>query len=778
DTNSSASGNQNTLSFSTSNWETEQTVTVSGVDDDNASPETVKLSHSAAGGNYGLVTEDLVVTVTDDDTPGLVLSATEVTVKESGSATYGVKLATEPTAAVTVTVGGMDSGLSVDTNSPALGNQNTLRFSTSNWKTEQTVMVYGVNDDNASPEMVTLSHTAIGGDYSVTADLVVTVTDDDTPGLVISPAVVPVAEAGSATYTVKLATEPTAAVTVTLSSMGSGVSVDADDGIPGKQTTLSFSPSNWDKLQTVAVRAATDDNTSSEEVTVSHTAAGADYDSVSKNLRVTVIDNDTPGLLLFPEAVTVAEAGVTTYRVQLVKEPTEGVTVTVRGMGSVVSVDADGGMPGEQTTLSFTTTDWNTAQTVTISAADDANATSETVTLSHTASGGDYESLSKELSVTVTENDTAGLVVSPETVVVWEAGSATYTVKLASQPTDGVTVTVGGMGSDVRVDTDPGMQGDQTTLGFTTSNWDRSQTVTVHGVDDDDVISEAVRLRHTASGGDYDSVIQDLVFKVTDDDAAGLILSSAVLMVGEAGSATYTVRLASQPTEEVINISVSGMSGRVTVDTDPVLTGKQNRLTFFTQQINGMLVSNWETEQTVTVYGVDDDNASPETVILTHATTRGNYSVTEDLVVTVTDDDTAGLVVSSSALTVGEAGSTTYTVKLATEPTDGVTVTVGGTGTGVSVDTDGGMAGEQASLSFTTSNWQTEQTVTVSGVDDDDVISEKVTLSHSASGGDYGSVSQELVVTVTDDDNICQSYGKLSNNGTECDLSSTDITSL
>ncbi|KKZ12812.1 MAG: hypothetical protein TH68_07320, partial [Candidatus Synechococcus spongiarum 142] len=56
------------------------------------------------------------------------------------------------------------------------------------------------------------------------------------------------------------------------------------------------------------------------------------------------------------------------------------------------------------------------------------------------------------------------------------------------------------------------------------------------------------------------------------------------------------------------------------------------------------------------------------------------------------------------------------------------------------------------SLSFTTSNWNTVQTVTVSAATDDNATAETVTLSHSATGADYGSVSQALVVTVTDDD--------------------------
>ncbi|KKZ10600.1 MAG: hypothetical protein TH68_10450, partial [Candidatus Synechococcus spongiarum 142] len=62
--------------------------------DDNASPETVTLTHSASGGNYGSVSRELVVKVRDDDNPELVLSSTVLPVLEAGSATYTVKLAT------------------------------------------------------------------------------------------------------------------------------------------------------------------------------------------------------------------------------------------------------------------------------------------------------------------------------------------------------------------------------------------------------------------------------------------------------------------------------------------------------------------------------------------------------------------------------------------------------------------------------------------------------------------------------------------------------------
>ncbi|KKZ12521.1 MAG: hypothetical protein TH68_07445, partial [Candidatus Synechococcus spongiarum 142] len=104
---------------------------------------------------------------------------------------------------------------------------------------------------------------------------------------------------------------------------------------------------------------------------------------------------------------------------------------------------------------------------MTVQAAADANATSETVTLSHSASGGDYGEVTADLAVTVRDTDTASLVVSSAAALpVAEAGSATYTVKLATEPTEAVTVTVGGMGSGVSVGTDSGTPGEQISLSF------------------------------------------------------------------------------------------------------------------------------------------------------------------------------------------------------------------------------------------------------------------------------------------------------------------------
>ena len=104
------------------------------------------------------------------------------------------------------------------------------------------------------------------------------------------------------------------------------------------------------------------------------------------------------------------------------------------------------------------------------------------------------------------------------------------------------------------------------------------------------------------------------------------------------------------------------------------------------------------------------------------------------LATTVAQDAAAqspSLVLSSSSLEVTETGSADYTVKLATRPSADVTVTVGGTsGTDLTLN--------KTSLPFTTSNWDMAQTVTVSAARDSDATHDNATLTHTASGGDYG----------------------------------------
>ncbi len=722
-----------TLTFTTANWATAQTVTVKAAADDDGADDSVTLTHTAAGGDYDTVTADLAVTVVDDDR-GLVFSPDPLSVGEGDTTggSYTVALATQPSAEVTVTVSGHAGS---DVTVEGLSASDTLTFTTANWATAQTVTVKAAADDDGADDSVTLTHTAAGGDYdTVTADLAVTVVDDDR-GLVFSPDPLSVGEGDTTggSYTVALATQPSAEVTVTVSGhAGSDVTVE---GLSASDT-LTFTTANWATAQTVTVKAAADDDGADDSVTLTHTAAGGDYDTVTADLAVTVVDDDR-GLVFSPDPLSVGEGDTTggSYTVALATQPSAEVTVTVSGhAGSDVTVE---GLSASDT-LTFTTANWATAQTVTVKAAADDDGADDSVTLTHTAAGGDYDTLTADLAVTVVDDD-RGLVFSPDPLSVGEGDTTggSYTVALATQPSAEVTVTVSGhAGSDVTVE---GLSASDT-LTFTTANWATAQTVTVKAAADDDGADDSVTLTHTAAGGDYDTVTADLAVTVVDDDR-GLVFSPDPLSVGEGDTTggSYTVALATQPSAEV-TVTVSGHAGSdVTVEG----LSASDTLTFTT--------ANWATAQTVTVKAAADDDGADDSVTLTHTAAGGDYdTVTADLAVTVVDDD-RGLVFSPDPLSVGEGDTTggSYTVALATQPSAEVTVTVSGhAGSDVTVE---GLSASDT-LTFTTANWATAQTVTVKAAADDDGADDSVTLTHTAAGGDYDTVTADLAVTVVDDD--------------------------
>ena len=137
-------------------------------------------------------------------------------------------------------------------------------------------------------------------------------------------------------------------------------------------------------------------------------------------------------------------------------------------------------------------------------------------------------------------------------------------------------------------------------------------------------------------------------------------------------------------------------------------------------------------------------------VALTFAAVGGEYEgTTAEYAVTVVDDD-RGFVFDPAALTVveGDEAGVSYTVALASQPSETVTVTVTG-----QQNTDVVLAGLDANtLTFTTSNWATPQTVTVTAINDADDTDDMVALTFAAVGGEYEGTTAEYAVTVVDDD--------------------------
>ena len=741
-----------TLTFTTSNWSTAQTVTVRAAQDDDAVDDTAAIAHAVdaaqSANEYDNVNiAGVAVTVTDNDTAGAMVSKTTLTVAEGGSATYTVKLNTQPTSDVVISV--TASGNTDVTASPA-----TLTFTTSNWSTAQTVTVRAAQDDDAVDDTAAIAHAVVAAssanefDAVTIAGVAVTVTDDDTAGVTVSASSVTVAEGGSGSYTVRLNTQPTSDVVISVTKTGStDVTPDTDTGTSGNQTTLTFSSSNWATAQTVTVAAAQDADAVNDAAAIAHAVDASqsanEFDAVNiAGVTVTVDDDETAGVSVSETTLTVAEGNSSTYTVVLDAQPTSDVVIGVTRTGSSdVTLDTDTGTSGNQTTLTFTPSNWDTAQTVTVAAAQDADAVDDTASITHAvdaaSSADEFDPVTiAGVAVTVTDDDTAGATVSASSVTVAEGASATYTVKLNTQPTSDVVITVSSDNSDVTVSS--------ATLTFSSSNWNTAQTVRVSAAQDADAVNDAASITHAvvaaSSANEYDNVnIAGVAVTVTDDDTAGVTVSASSVTVAEGGSGSYTVRLNTQPASDVvIGVTRSGSSD---------VTVSPATLTF--------TPSNWSTAKTVTVRAAQDDDAVSDAASIAHAVDASRSANEYDAVtiagvtVTVTDDDTAGAMVSKTTLTVAEGGSTTYTVVLDAQPASDVVITVSSDNSDVTVS--------PATLTFSSSNWATAQTVTVAAAQDDDAVNDAASITHavdaSRSANEYDAVTiAGVAVTVTDND--------------------------
>jgi hypothetical protein len=424
--------------------------------------------------------------VTDNDAPGFTVVETggSTAVTESGATdTLTVVLDVRPSTNVVLSVTTTDAG-------EATASPSNLTFTNANWDSPQTVTLTGVNDpiiDGAQTPSVVVSVIDASSDeaFDPLADesVAVVVTDDDVAGLAV-------AESGGSTSVSESGTSDT--FTLVLNAQpSSNVVLSVTTGDPGEATasptSLTFTPSNWNLARTVTVAGVNDviaDGTQTVIVTVSVVDAGSDdaFDAVTdQTVSVAVLDNDVNGFSMVQSggATTVAESGTTdTFTVVLTAQPLSDVVL------AVAASDA-GEATATPTTLTFTTGNWNTPKTVTVTGVDDSildgtQTSSVTLSVVDASSEDGYDAVADQaVTVSTTDNDVAGVTVSPTSgLFTTEAGgTATFGVALTAQP-----------GSDVSVGISSGDTTEGTvsaaSLTFTGSNWNVLQTVTVTGIDD------------------------------------------------------------------------------------------------------------------------------------------------------------------------------------------------------------------------------------------------------------------------------------------------------
>jgi len=183
-----------------------------------------------------------------------------------------------------------------------------------------------------------------------------------------------VPEGGSKQVGVRLTQAPAANVTV---STALRIDSDADLTIPGN-TSLTFTPANYATYQYLTVAAAEDVDLVDGSATV---ALNSGSYAQERSLTVTESDNDTD-YIIDRLRLGVTEGGNAILTVRLRQAPVGNLTVTCAFLSGDSDLTVAGGA-----SLSFSTGNWNVAQNVTIAAAQDTNATSDSATFRFNVTG-------------------------------------------------------------------------------------------------------------------------------------------------------------------------------------------------------------------------------------------------------------------------------------------------------------------------------------------------------------------------------------------------------
>ena len=266
-----------TFRFTPSNWSERQEVTWTAVDDDKVKPyrRRSRVTFTATGANFDGVSVTDTVSVWNDDPEPLTLA-------EGATQRWRLGFQTYP---------GETRVLHIKSSNPEVVSVSPSKLV---WKHDensgvrQPVFLTAVENDRLGDETATVTYEWENPDHRpVTWPDAVTVTDNDTPSVIVSRKKLSVTPGTATGYSVALSKQPNGRVTVTATSDAPGVAT-AHSGQQGggRSVTLEFGTRFWNRPQSVAVYGQ-----SRGSATFTHTVSGGGYDGVSvDSVAVTVTD--------------------------------------------------------------------------------------------------------------------------------------------------------------------------------------------------------------------------------------------------------------------------------------------------------------------------------------------------------------------------------------------------------------------------------------------------------------------------------------------------------
>lgn len=411
-------------------------------------------------------------------------------------------------------------------------------------------------------------------------------------------------------------------------------------------------------------------------------------------------------------------------------KPNSDVIVTIKS-------DHNDRLSISSSSLTFTPSNWNTDQTVIFTAIDDHIANGDldfSVTINSSSGDSRFNDIENNVQVKIKDNDEIGIVHDDSSIILNEGQSVVRTFKLKSQPLADVILNVSSDHNDK-------LTISSKQLIFTSSNWNINQSVIFTAIDDNIAsgdLSFNIKIKSSSTDALYNNIPENVIpVTIKDDDIAGIIYDSTSAILNEGQSITRTFRLKSQPASNVTLSMSSNNSSRISIS-KPSLT--------FT-------ASNWDTEQSVKFTAIDDsidDGDVTVSVNIKSASSDIYYNnLSSGFAITVKDNDTSGIIADTNQATVTEGQSITRTFKLKSQPTSNVILNIS------SNDTNSRLSISKSSLVFTESNWNIEQSVVFTAIDNntkDDDVDVLVTIKSSSTDLSYNNLTIVFMITVKDDD--------------------------
>ena len=370
-------------------WNTGAEVKINGLADhmiDGNQPVKITFTSSSEDTDYNTL-EALVVnaTVVDTDTAELVNTMSTAAIVKEGSAdmvAMGLSLSSIPTSDVSVAI-------SVSDPSELKVSKSAVTIKKDQWDFQQEINVSSVDDnlvDGDIKSKVVLKMTSSDENFNnKTKEVEFTTVDNDMAAFVISSnaASFPENSGSTTSMTVKLQAQPTADVKVTVASS------DTTELDVTSSKNLTFTKDNWNTPQTVNVKVIDDnmaDGTQTAYVKFTASSEDAKFNGITgQSATYTIIDNEAPSVVLTASPLTIYQSSpTTTVSIVLGVQPATNVSVSLGASKPEF-------LSFSNSSVSFTTTNWNVPQKVTLTANFEKVASaSSTVSIIGMANGGVY----------------------------------------------------------------------------------------------------------------------------------------------------------------------------------------------------------------------------------------------------------------------------------------------------------------------------------------------------------------------------------------------------